>query len=174
MKPFNKKISTLSVLAIVSLAMISSATAITSSDVSATIEQPTEDEEVTTGMFTDEVDYDVALDNNFENDSTVDIKLTFTDEDGNSYESWYNDTRVDGNTEEEVRLEDTPDGYTPPEDSYADVSADVDATFYEVDNESDSATVSDSLAFKLKQNTTFGALMALFVILALVGSFKMS
>lgn len=169
MKTPENKIFYLALVAIISTGYVTSGLAISSSDVNVEIQDPTEGEEVQTAIFGDSVDYEIDLENNFENDTVVDYKLTFTDSDGNTYSKWYNGTTVQDGVTETESVEYAPNGYTPNEENYESVSVDVDATFAEENNESETTMVSDSVGFDLKENKSFGTIMIFIVVIALVG-----
>lgn len=160
----------LSVLAVMGL-FASSAAAVTSGQVSATITDPEEGEEVKAGdQLTGDVPYTYELSvDSGTNDTTVDTLVAFTDENGTTYTKWVNGTAVSSGETVEVDGELVPSGYDYPE-NFSDVSLQVDATFTD-DSDSSTASATDSVNFKIAKSTQFNDLIMVGVVLGVLGAF---
>lgn len=165
-----KLASLLAVLAVATMGFSSSALAVSSDDVSVTIEDPeTDDTESIGGIMDSGINYEFNLENTMSNNTTtVDTYVEITDNSGNTVYEWVNGTNVGTNSNEYVTGE-IDEGDLNVNDS---VTMDVTATFTD-DSASNTATASDSVTFELDKAlgwSTFMALIELMIVLAVLGA----
>lgn len=170
MKPTASKGAKVMAIAIVSLFVASSASAVTDSQVDTTLVQPENGTTVEAGgTLGGEIPYEVELSvDSGTNNTTTDLKLTFTDEDGNTYSTWVNDTSVDSGETVTVDGEYLPSDYSLPDNETL-VTLDATATYTD-DSDGSTATASDSNMFYIVASTMFGTIMGLVVVVVVIGA----
>jgi len=170
MNSYKKLASLLSVLAVAGVLASSSAMAVSSSDVAVTINEPTADSTESVGGIMDSgIAYEVEIDNIMTNNSTtVDTKLTVSDNSGNTVTKWVNSTSVSSEGTKTITGEINPDKLNVNDTQ----TLTAEATFTD-DSDSTTATITDSVSFELSEALgwdMFMSLIELMIVLAVLGA----
>lgn len=171
MRPGLNKISAIGAIALISMLMLSGATAVTTNDVSVDIQSPeTDDVETFGGILTEGVSYEYELSNTYDNNTEVDTYVVLKNDTGAVVASeWQNDTTVDAGESVTVDGELTDlDSATYDKDAENDVTITTEATFTD-QSTSDTITVSDSVDFKIKYQELMMLFISAFVVVAVIG-----
>ena len=164
-----KWLSFLAITAIATIGFSTSAIAVSSGDVATTVTEPETDAEVQAGDFlSNGVSYTLELENTGENDTEVDTEVTVTHE-GTTESVTVNDTSVDAGETVTYRGSVPVDAFDLSE-SGNDATLQADSTYTD-EEDSSTASSSDSVSFELYQSTAFQTVLGMLVLVAIVGVF---
>lgn len=155
----------MAVLMAFALTLTGSATAVSSSDVAVTIEEPEEgSSQPVNGILSGGASYEVVLENQMSsNDTTVDTKITVTGENGTTVYKWVNGTSIANGSQKTLEGEIDVSDLDVPND--ADFT--VDSTFTD-DSDATTTTVTKTNSFKLTEGLTTAMITSLFTLLILI------
>lgn len=168
----SKKFMQVLAVALVAMSFMgASVTAVADSDVSTTITAPDADSSHGVGgILADGVYYTVELDNNYDNDTTVDVHVTVANSTGDQiYAEWHNDTSVNAGDVEDVTG--TVDGLEEADYDAdgEDVTLDATATYTD-DPTGDTVSQTDSVGFEIYESQLMTWVFVFVIITGLLGA----